>query len=303
MLRQAIDRYLQLRQATGYQMTSAAGLLRDFARFANARGDSHVQCQTAIAWAASAPSPGQREHRLGMVRRFVVHARAEDPAHELIPRGVFAHRRQRPNPYILSPAELGQLLAATAGLRPQRSLRPVTYHTLFGLLAATGLRISEALHLTLDDLTADGLVVRHTKFRKSRLVPLHPTTAAAVDQYLQQRQRLGGSDDHLFISHQGRRLTYPMVNGTFHFLLRSVNVRLQPGQLPPRIHGLRHRFAVYALEKCPGPPECIARHVLALSTYLGHAHVADTYWYLQLTPSLTRAIADACQARLEGGTP
>jgi integrase len=163
--------------------------------------------------------------------------------------------------------------------------------------------ISEALNLTLGDFTADGLVVRHTKFRKSRRVPLHPTTATALDHYLQQRQRLGDNDDHLFIAHQGRRLTYPMVNGTFHFLLRSVTVRLQPGQLPPRIHGLRHRFAVCALEHCPGPPDRISPHLLALSTYLGHAHVADTYWYLQLTPSLTRAIADACQARLEGGTP
>jgi integrase/recombinase XerD len=305
MLTRAIDGYLAVRRAAGFALTVDGGLLRSFAQFAADRAESHVQRQTAIAWAAQAPSPSQRERRLGMVRRFVAHARAEDPGHERVPRHVFARRRTRPLPYLFSDRELAQLLAATARLRPRGSLRPLTYATLFGLLAATGLRISEALHLVLDDLTADGLLVRETKFRKSRLVPLHETAVAALDGYLAQRHAVAGGEAHVFVATTGRPLTYRMVNGTFHFLLRSVELRATPGDRAPvpRMHDLRHRFAVHALERAAGERDRIAPHVLALSTYLGHAHVADTYWYLHATPHLMRHIADACEAGGTGGTP
>ena len=303
MLSRAIDSYLEVRRATGFELQVDAGLLRNFARFATARSETHVRRQTAIEWAARAPCPSQRERRLGMVRRFVDHARAEDPAHEPIPRHVFAHNRRRPAPYIFSASELHQLLDATSHLRPKGSLRPLTYYTLFGLLAATGLRIAEARHLVLDDITADGLIVRKTKFHKSRMLPLHETTAAALHRYLGQRHVVGGTDAHVFLSTKGQALTYAMVNGTFHFLLRFVALRPPLGQHAPRIHNLRHYFALRALESCTGPRDRITPHVLALSTYLGHAHVADTYWYLQATPHLMTGIADACEAFSLGGKP
>jgi integrase len=303
MLTQAIDSYLDVRRAAGFALTVDAGLLRHFARFATDRSETHVRRQTAIEWAALAPSPSQRERRLGMVRRFVTHARAEDPAHEPVPRSVFARSRTRPLPYLFSARELQQLLDATARLRPTRSLRPLTYYTLFGLLAATGLRISEVLHLVRDDVTADGLVVRQTKSRKSRWVPVHATTAAVLDRYLERRHAVEDGDAHVFLSPHGRALTYAMVNGTFHFLLRFVELRALPGRRPPRIHDLRHRFAVRALEHCTGDRDHVTRHMLALSTYLGHAHVADTYWYVQATPHLMAGIADACAGLFSGGTP
>ena len=305
MLTRAIDDYLAVRRAAGFALTVDAGLLRSFARFAADRAETHVQRQTAIAWAALAPSPYQRDRRLGMVRRFAVHARAEDPGHERIPRHVFACRRTRRLPYLFSDCELEQLLTATARLRPRGSLRPLTYATLFGLLAATGLRISEALHLVVDDITADGLLIRQTKFRKSRLVPLHTTTAAALDAYLARRHVVAGGEVHVFVATTGRPLTYSMINGTFHYLLRSVEHRTTAGERPPapRIHDLRHRFAVRALERAAGERDQTAQHVLALSTYLGHAHVTDTYWYLQATPNLMRRIADACESGRAGGTP
>ena len=303
MLKQTIDRYLEVRRAGGFELKGDGSLLRDFARFASDHSEIHVRRQTAIDWAAKAPSPSQRERRLGMVRRFADHARAEDPLHEIIPRGVFGNnKRRRPFPYIFSSEELLQLLAATAHLRPRGSLRPLTYYTLFGLLAATGLRISEARHLVLDDVTTDGLVVRKTKFRKSRLLPLHQTTEAALKRYLGQRQSVGGGDDHVFISTKGRALTYAMINGTFHFLVKRIHLRLKPGQRP-RIHDLRHHYAVRALESCPGGYDRVTRHILALSTYLGHAHVTDTYWYLQATPHLMAGIADAIEAFIGGGKP
>lgn len=302
MLTRAVDDYLAVRRTAGFALSVDAGLLRDFARFAGNLAQTHVRQQTAIEWATQAPSPAQRERRLGMVRRLAVYLRAEDSVHERVPRNVFAHRRTRPFPYLLSDRELQQLLAATARLRPRGSLRPLTYCTLFGLLAATGLRISEALHLTLDDIDADGLVIRQTKFRKSRLVPMHETTAAALDRYVAQRRAVAGGDAHVFVAATGRPLTYPMVNGTFHFLLRFVELQATLEKRAPRIHDMRHRFAVRALECAAGDRDHVAQHMLALSTYLGHTHVADTYWYLHATPHLMRHIADACAARATGGT-
>lgn len=300
MLSQAIDCYIAIRRVAGFELKVQEGLLHNFARYAADRSQTHVQRQTAIDWAAKAPSPYQRENRLAMVRRFAHHARAEDPRHDLVPRHVFAQQRRRSFPPIFSSDELRQLLEATARLRPRGSLRPHTYYTLFGLLAATGLRISEAMHLLLSDVTTAGLVVRRTKFRKSRLVPLHPTTAGALERYLEQRQAFARGDDHVFVSTDGRALSYAMINGTFHFLVRSIDLHLKPGLPQPRIHDLRHRFAARALESCQGAREGVARHILALSTYLGHAHVTDTYWYLQATPELTRGIADACEACRDG---
>lgn len=303
MLKQAIDRYLEIRRAAGFELKGYESQLGDFARFATHRSETHVRLETAIDWAAQAPSPCQRERRLGRVRRFADHARAEDPAHEIVSRNVFAHHKQRrPFPYIFSSEEVLQLLEATAQLRPKGSLRPLTYYTLFGLLAATGLRISEAMHLVLDDVTTDGLVVRKTKFRKSRLLPLHETTQAALNRYLEQRQAVGGGDAHLFISSKGRALTYAMINGTFHFLVKRIQLHSQCGQRP-RIHDLRHHYALRALEGCPGGHDRVTRHMLALSTYLGHTHVTDTYWYLQATPRLMAGIADACEAFMQGGKP
>ena len=303
MLNQAIDSYIAIRRACGFELKVQQGLLRNFSRYATECSQTHVRRQTAIDWAAKAPSPYQRENRLATVRRFALHARAEDPRHDLVPRYVFAHKRRRAFPHIFSPAELCQLLDATARLRPKGSLRPHTYHTLFALLAATGLRISEAMRLVLDDITAHGLVVRMTKFRKSRLVPLHPTTVDALQLYLERRQVYATDDDHVFISTNGQALSYPMINGTFRFLVKSIALRLKPGSPLPRIHHLRHYFTVCALERCTKAGDATARHVLALSTYLGHAHVADTYWYLQATPTLMTDIADACEAFNNGATP
>jgi integrase len=303
VLKQTIDRYLELRHAAGFEMKMDQCLLHSFARFATDCSETYVRRQTAIDWAAKAPTPSQRECRLGMVRRFADHARAEDPVHEIVPPKVFlSTKRRRPFPHIFSPEELDQLLDATTHLRPKTSLRPLTYYMLFGLLAATGMRISEAMHLMMDDVTSDGLVIRKTKFRKSRMLPLHETTQAVLTRYLERRQTIGGGDSHVFISTKGRPLTYAMTHGTFRYLVKRVELRLKPGQRP-RIHNLRHLYAVRALESCPAGYDRVTRHILALSTYLGHTHVTDTYWYLQATPRVMKDIADACQLFIQGEKP
>jgi integrase len=307
MLITAIKRYLRIRRAAGFQLRTAEGMLRDFARAAAQAGDSHVRAQTAITWAAKSPSVQQRQSRLSAIAMFAKYVRAEDPRHEVPSPDVFAAPHRRPLPHIYTPDEIIRLLAEAARLGPVGSLRPLTYQTLFGLLATCGLRPSEALALQLCDVTPDGLVIRETKFRKNRLVPLHESTRQALNAYLARRRAVATDSRHVFISMKGQRLAYPTLIATFVIVARKAGVRAlargkprggrASGQLLPRLHDLRHTFAVRALESCPR--DAVASHMHALSTYLGHARPADTYWYLHATPHLMSSIADACRESME----
>lgn len=303
MLTQIVDGYLATRRALGFELRESGSRLRSFAWFAHNRGDTHVRGLTALEWAALAPSPGTRDQRLRDVVRFARYARAEDQAHEIPPDRVFLFHRSRRVPYIYSSEEIADLLVAARQLGPRGSLRPHTYYTLIGLVAATGLRVSEALDLRFDDVTVDGLVIRESKFRKSRLVPLHATTGAALGRYLERRQREGGADDHVFISLSGGRPDRTQVLRTFWKLLAVV--RLYPGRVArrPRIHDLRFTFAVRALEASPEGRDRIGRHAVALATYMGHASVAFNYWYLEGTARLMSGIADSCESFMGGHTP
>lgn len=302
MLMRAIESYLEMRRATGYHLENDEYHLRSFARFAAKRRESHVRIKTAIAWAAKGPTPPTRERRLQAVARFARHARLEDRGHEIPPQGAFArHYRGRRLPYIFTHEELGRILAAAAQLPPPGTLRPWTYCTILGLLASTGLRVSEALALRLGDVTADGLVIRQTKFRKSRLVPLHETTAKALNEFLQRRRAIPSIDDRIFLSVRRRALAYVTTRLTFDQLVRAARIDPGPDRRRPHLHDLRHSFAVRALESSPvGGRDQVARHMVALSTYLGHTQVRYTFWYLQATPRLMAGIADACEA-LEHG--
>jgi integrase len=290
MLSATVERHIALHRTTGYLFRKQSCLLRGFARYAKSKGDDVVRATTAVEWAALGPTVGTRHGRLEVVHRFARLVRVEDPRHEIPPSGVFGGRPRRRAPYIYSPREIRSLIEAAGTLGPRHSLRPRAYATLLGLIAATGLRISEALALRLGDVTGAGLVIRETKFRKSRLVPLHPTTRAALDMYLRARAHRA-DDDAVFVSEWRTRMSYPTVISTFLTLVRHIGIHPGPGKPGPRIHDLRHTFAVRSLEQCAGKRDDVVRHALALSTYLGHAHVADTYWYLQATPKLLADIA------------
>ena len=166
---------------------------------------------------------------------------------------------------------------------------------LFGLIAATGLRVSEALALRLDDIEPGGVLhIRETKFRKNRLVPLHATVIEALDLYIEVRRQRAGESDWLFPSVQHREMCPTIVNYTFRCILRRAGIALARGQ-QPRIHDLRHTFATRALERCGAERGVVARHFVALSTYLGHADIRNTYWYLQATPEMMTDIAAAAE--------
>jgi integrase/recombinase XerD len=298
----AIESYLAIRRSVGFQLRVFEGLLLGFARFAAQLGQKHVVSRTAVNWAALGPTPHQRAKRLDVVRIFARHARAEDPRHEIPPEAVFPRRRPPFLPIILTHKQLNRLLVAAARLPPVNSLRPWTYCTMFSLLAVTGLRISEVLGLRLSDITPDGLVIRETKFRKNRLVPLHPSAVAGLEAYL-RRRRVAGGDDHVFVSLRGRTPSYPGVNAVFLSLVRNLGLHPGPGRRGTRIHDLRHGFAVRALENCGATRKRIDQHMLALSTYMGHARLESTYWYLHATPVLLTDVADTAEAFAQGAVP
>jgi integrase len=226
---------------------------------------------------------------------------AENGRHQVPATDALGHVtvKRRP-PYIYSPEEVVRLLAAAAALEPAGSIRPIMYATLLGVIAATGIRIAEALALQLDDATADGLVIRETKFQKSRLLPLHVTVRQALDRYLIARRKVA-ANRALFVSVAGKGPHYNAVRGVFLQLLDRTKLRGAHAGRDPRIHDLRHTFAVRSLEQCSHDRGAVARHIVALSTYLGHAHVTDTYWYLQATPVLMGQIAEAGEALFMGG--
>jgi len=298
MLSQAAERYIRLRRIGGFKFDVPSTLVRSFVRFATARGDTHIQTQTVIDWASQSPSPAAREVRLQVIIAFARHCRAEDVVHEVPQPGVFGKGYSRsPIAYIFSPEEIDRLLAGALELTPKASLRPYMFHTLFGLLAATGLRIGEALRLQFEDLTPDGLLIRESKFRKSRLLPLHPTTIQGLQRYIKLRTIIGGNDGHLFVGLDGRRVRSATAQVVFREVATAVGLGAGHYGRRPRLHDLRHTWAVRALESSPREVGQIDRHMRAVTTYLGHAKVASGYWYLHATPFLMKRIADACAAR------
>lgn len=302
MLRRAVRTYLALRQATGFRLKMVGYHLRSFAAYSDAQTQRFVNANTATQWAQQAPSVHQRARRLADVIRFARYLHAEDARHEIPPAVFGSERRPRRPPYILSDEQIGRLieLAAQSGYR---TLRRQTYSTLFALLSCTGLRVSEAIGLRYADITADGLVIRATKFQKSRLVALHETARAGLERYLQQRRPYAPLDDHVFISLRRKPLLISDVETAFRSVAAKMGLPHGRGRHHPTPHSLRHAFAIRALRRCPDRSDHITQHMLMLSTYLGHSKAQATYWYLEAVPELMREIAERTEAYVVGGTP
>jgi len=235
---------------------------------------------------------------VGAIIRFARHARTDDPRNEVPPPIFGSETWPRQTRYILTQDEVARLLQEARRFS-SHPMRVMTYSTLIGLLACTGLRISEAIRLRYSDITTDGLVIRNTKFRKSRLVALHDSARNALEQYLPQRQAFAPLSDQLFVSLKGTPLFRENVCVVFRELVKRAGLPRGPGL--PRItpHSLRHTFAVRALQTCPNERDRISRHMVALSTYLGHVNAAATYWYLQATPELMLDVAACCERFVE----
>jgi integrase len=298
----AVESYLAVRRAAGFTLSNTEYLLRSFSVFAADKKQTHIRTATTIDWACQARSVAQRHTRYQTICHFAQYLRVEDPRHESPPPNHFGYRKTRRVPYIYSRGEIDSLVLAATRLPASGSWRPKTYAALISLLAATGLRISEALHLLVSDITPDGLLIRRTKFQKTRLVPLHDTAVTGLGHYLMYRQEARCGGDHVFVSKEGQPLVYWKVHGVFRTLLKSAGLKPCGGRWP-RIHELRHTFAVRALESSPTGRQRIGQHMLALATYLGHVNINATYWYLETTPELLREIAIVTESFLQGERP
>jgi integrase/recombinase XerD len=296
MLNTEIVRYVALHRSLGLKFTEQERVLRKFGDYATAFGDSHTRIDRIYDWCRSTTSQNTARTGFTFVRNFALFARAEDPAHEVPPAGAFGRgKRPRPTPHIIEPEQVRAIMTAALDLPPKGAISPYTYHYLFGLLAATGLRISEALALQCDDLVDDGLVIRSGKFGKQRLVALHPSTRQALEAYLAIRTKLQATGNDLFVTTRHRAPNKVVAHVVFVRLVRKLGFRGPTGTPGMRLHDLRHTFAVRSLESCAPDREAIAHHMAGLSVYLGHVGVANTYWYLQATPVLLRDIAAASE--------
>ena len=292
-LGQAIQDYLALRRSLGFKLRDAGICLSKFAAFLESRGTARITTRLALEWAQQSRSAqlSTWAQRLGYVRGFASHHIASDPQTEIPPPGLLPFRPRRARPYLYSQAEIERLLRCALELSSIDDLRPWTYHCLLGLLSVAGLRIGEAIRLKLDDVNfQEGvLTIRGTKFGKSRLVPIHQSTQEVLAQYRARRERfLAGrtASSFFFITSRGNHLDIGDVHRIFYKLSRRIGLRGVTASHGPRLHDFRHRFAVQTLLRWYRSGEDVERRLPVLSTYLGHVHVADTYWYLSACPEL-----------------
>lgn len=288
-LRRALERYVGMRQGLGYKYDSPARRLSDFVSFMEARGAETITVALAMEWVTKIGRQPTWAIRLTDVRCFAQHLAHFDPLTEVPPTDLVPAGR-RAMPYIYSDAEIEALVAAALALPPANALRRWTYHCLFGLIAVAGLRHSEALNLHCDDVDLDQgvLTIRESKFGKSRLVPLHATTISVLRDYSARRDAhlAPPRSPYFFVAEQGGRLLHQYVHRVFWRLSRQIGLRQKGQRNGPRVHDLRHRFAVQTLINWYRAGLDIEQQLPVLSTFLGHAYVRDTYWYLSATPEL-----------------
>lgn len=303
-LRDALVDYLALRRALGYRLDRPEKLLHQFLSHLEATQQDVVTVQNALEW-AQLPANGASNwwgYRLSTVRGFATYLHALDPAHEVPAAELLPQRPQRATPYLYSDADIAALMAATGSLSTR--LRRATTATLIGLLAVTGIRVGEAIALdrTDIDLTTGRLLVRHGKFDKARELWLHPTTLDALKRYQRLRDRAApftGTSAFL-VSSSGTRLLYCNVHNTFHRLVTRAGLTPRSTSCRPRIHDLRHSFAVRAMIDAYSAGQDGQVRLTLLSTWLGHVHPGSTYWYLSASPELMAVASRRLEKHLAG---
>jgi integrase/recombinase XerD len=295
-----LDTYLSVREALGFQMRAERTLLRDFVRFVeNAQVSDSICAQLAVDWACASSSTrgtSGASQRLSMARGFLTYLRAILPETE-IPARDFISSAQRPKPFLFRAGQLQAFMRAAQEAGPQGALRPHTLSTLVGLLASTGLRVGEALRLTMADVELANvppfLHIRQTKFHKSRLVPLHASTADQPRRYIAIRRQLryDALSEALFVSEKGQALSYEALAQWFTTTCRRIGIKPINGGRRPTLHALRHAFAVERIRRWYQEGVDVQALLPHLSVYLGHIRPQESYWYLSATPELLTAAA------------
>jgi len=304
-LRQALVDYLAVRRILGYKLARAEKLLAQFLTYLEGRGEDHLTTETALTWATlpAGAQPSWMSTRLSVVRRFAAHLRGINPVTEVPPTDLLPGRTCRATPYLYSEEDIAALMTAATTLPTPH--RKAIYRTLIALLAVTGVRVGEAIGLDRDDFYAiNGLLtIRHGKFGKSRELPLHPSTMTALGNYLRRsdRPRQPSNAPALFISPAGTRLLYTNVQSTFHQLVYRAGPTPRSAACRPRLHDLRHGFAVRTLLDAYRDGGDPGARLALLSTYLGHVDPGKTYWYLSAAPELLQLAGDRLERHLGGG--
>jgi integrase len=304
--RDHLREYLALRRALGFKLHKFEARLNEFVTFLEAKRADFITAEFAFAW-ASESSRGRRSscyERLRMARRFAVHMSAGDSRTQIPPIGVITRPAVGLHPYIYTEDEILRLMEAARSLFSPRKLRCHTYYCLIGLLATTGLRSGEAVRLQKDDVDLPQrlLTIRDTKFGKSRLVPMHPTTAKALSEYAARRDAFLGKVNvpTFFISDRRGPISDSGLHASFITVCRAAGIENPATGRNPRMHDLRHRFAVNTLLNWYRRGEDVEQRLPVLSTFLGHGNVQDTYWYLSSTPELMGAACKRLEQRRGG---
>lgn len=298
-LAQHLDEYLAARRALGFKLTHPGHILPQLVAYVEASGSGVLTTELMIAWAQlpRSAAPITVSHRIGAARKFAAYMAAIDPATQIPPRGVLAARQIRQTPYSWSQTDVSRLLRAAGRLSPD--LHASTCQTVFGLLSVTGMRVGEVLRLARDDVNlVEGVItVRESKYGRSRLVPLHPSATAALTVYAGHRDRHPNSKKSaaFFVNSHGTALRYSVVVAAFVEL--TVELGLRTPTVHPRLHDLRHAFAVNTLIGWYQAGDDVAARIGVLSAYLGHVSPAGTYWYLSAVPELTELAAARLDAR------
>jgi site-specific recombinase XerD len=310
-LRDALPQYVALRRALGTKLQEPARALGDFVNFMEQERAAFITTELALHWAMR-PQGVQRAtwgRRLSMVRKFAAWFSTIDSRTEVPPRRLLPDRQRRKPPHIYSDREIEQLMAEAARLPSSSGLRPITYTTLIGLLASTGLRPQEALALNKVDVDLDNgvLAVRQTKFGKSRFVPIDDSTCRALVRYAKQRDRLERSQTTkaFLVSERGQRLAPSSTRKTFATLSCTIGLR-PPGRKRhngrgPRLQDFRHSFVTHRLINWYRAGLDVERELPKLATYLGHVNAVHTYWYIQAVPELLQLAAERLDGRRPGG--
>ncbi len=291
-LREMVEEYLAIRRTLGFALRDQGALLERFINFAEQANADYVTTDLAMSFVMQPGRAGAvtRRDQLTTIRLLAQYCASLDPRTEIPPSDLLPCRYRRKKPYIYTDEEIVSLVAAAAHLPSRTGLRAATYTTLFGLLAVTGFRISEAIGLGRSDVNLkQGLItVRETKFGKTRMLPLHATTLTALRQYCNLRDYIHSSSltSHFFLSEDGAPITQCMARWTFIQLSRKLGFRQLGDSHGPRLHDIRHRFAVASLLRWYREGKDVNQLLPVLSTYLGHVHVNDTYWYLTAVPEL-----------------
>jgi integrase/recombinase XerD len=301
-----LQEYLALRRCLGFELRDAGCELHKFLRFAQQAKASFITTKLVLQWATQPTGcqPAQWATRLSMVRRFAKYLSALDPRTEVPSEGLLPHRYHRKSPYFYSDREIVQLIQAAQKLPSPKGLRGATYSTLFGVLAVTGMRLGEALGLDRQDVDlGQGLLkVRQAKFNKSRWVPIHGTTRERLDQYQTLRDKTfpHPKSPSFLLSEQGTRLTDCTVRYWFIRLSRQIGLRQPTDHHGPRIHDLRHHFVIETLHRWYRNNQDVEARVPELTTYIGHGHIRDTYWYISATPKLLQLATQRLEHQQKG---